>query len=154
MSIENRLNALDEATIAIYCSNNNISNRSIEIQRIISEEDLTAVVEMESMNASIVDQINNLAAREARKLAGRKAKLVCQEVLDLIAGFNIERALTVEQIATLKTTFATIKEYLNDSQPWSAKAEVEALTPDGTLVTQEMKDDILQEFSESGLQGL
>jgi hypothetical protein len=91
-----------------------------------------------------------LAARKVTlKTAGAKDRAMCENTLDLIAGFNRERVLTAEQITSMQTTFATINAYLKANRPSSAKPLIEAITPDNDLVTQEMKDLILDELKEA-----
>lgn len=108
----------------------------------------------ESRAQTLKTTSDSLNGRESKKLLGRKARLLCQDILDLVAGYNQARSLTTEQIDEMKTTFATAKTYLQDGQPWGAKIAIDAITPDDVLVTQEMYDSIMLEFSSSGLAGL
>lgn len=79
---------------------------------------------------------------------GARARAVCQDCLDIIAGFNIDRVLTGAQVTQMQQTFGTIEALLRANRPASAKPLIEALTPDGVLVTQEMKSVILDVLAE------
>lgn len=78
---------------------------------------------------------------KAEKIAtGKAARKACEDVLDLIAGFNFDRELTGPQITEMQTTFSNAEAALRASRPTQAKGFIQAITPDSVLVTQEMKD--------------
>ena len=83
------------------------------------------------------------------KESGKKDRIMCENVLNLIGGFNRTRTLTTEQITQMQTTFSTIQLLLQASRPSSAKALISAITPDEVLVTVEMKNLILEELAEA-----
>lgn len=96
----------------------------------------------------IVNSAKTLTARkEALKAAGLKDRQMCEDALNLIAGFNRERVLTAQQITDMQTTFSAINAMLKDNRPSSAKALIQAIVPDGTLITAEMKQLILEELA-------
>lgn len=82
---------------------------------------------------------------------GKNVRKLSQDVLALIAGWNLDRNLTVEQITEIETTFTDIQKLLMSERPFSAKPLIDAITPDGTLVTQEMIDQVNHLYQESGL---
>lgn len=88
------------------------------------------------------------ASKQAKLQAGKKAREACLKCLDIIAGYNLEQELTAEQITEMQTTFAPIQTALMTSRPSTAKALITALTPDGILVSQELKDLVLAELAE------
>lgn len=79
---------------------------------------------------------------------GALARKVCQDCLDIIAGFNIDRTLTAEQITQMQQTFGTIETLLRANRPASAKPLITALVPDGVLVTEQMKETVLAVLNE------
>jgi hypothetical protein len=83
------------------------------------------------------------AQKQARIASGAADRAKCQNALDLIAGYNRERTLSFEQITQLQQTFAQAESLLRASRPDFAKQVITALVPDGILVTQEMKQDVL-----------
>jgi len=93
----------------------------------VIEEDVTAEVEEQQF----IQQNKDL---------GRAARNTCEDVLDVIGGFNIRRELTFEQKNEMKAIFSNAKSALNDYQPGYAKYFINQITPDGVLVTQQMKD--------------
>jgi hypothetical protein len=101
------------------------------------------LAELEALRADL-DPIKAAAAvRKARIEEGRKAREACQNVLDLIAGFNLERELSSEQISEMANTFAQPLQALQLNRPSSAKALIVAIEADDELVTQEMLDECL-----------
>jgi hypothetical protein len=88
------------------------------------------------------------AARQARMQAGKAARQVCEQVLDLVSGFNLERELSLEQITQMQAVLSSAEAALRAGRPTLAKMAIQAITPDEVLVTQEMKDDVLNLLSE------
>jgi hypothetical protein len=80
------------------------------------------------------------------KEAGKKDREMCENVLNLIGGFNRTRVLTSQQVTDMQTTFSTILLLLQANRPSSAKALIEAIVPDEVLITTEIKNLILDEL--------
>lgn len=89
--------------------------------------------------------------RAAKKGGGSIVRQICTNILDLVAGNNLEKNLTIEQIDQMETDYADVLVALKNFRPDKAKALILALTPDGTFVTQEDKDEYLAEFAKFGL---
>jgi hypothetical protein len=79
-----------------------------------------------------------------RIAAGRQDRQKCETALDLIAGFNRERVLTIEQITQLQQTFAQAESLLRANRPDFASQVITAIVPDEVLITSEMKADVLE----------
>ena len=108
----------------------------------------TKYLKEESEGVVIVDQTAKDAAAaiivsSERKRLGKLARTVCEDALDIIAGWNMERSLTAEQITTLQETFGTIEALLRAARPHTVKPLIVALEADGTLFTEEMKTEVL-----------
>lgn len=88
----------------------------------------------------LTEEWNKKLAIEAKIAIGKKAKEACQNVLDLISGYNLNRELTVEQISVMQTNFSSIEKALQSGRPSLAKAYIAQIAPDEVLVTSEMKD--------------
>lgn len=88
----------------------------------------------------LTEEWNKKLAIEAKIAIGKKAKEACQNVLDLISGYNLNRELTAEQISVMQTNFASIEKALQSGRPSLAKAYIAQIVPDEVLVTEEMKD--------------
>jgi hypothetical protein len=84
---------------------------------------------------------NEIAERAAR---GKKFREDCEKCLDIIADFNDQRSLTVAQIQQMQTTFAPINQALNSRMPKTAKALLINVVADGIIVTDEMKNMVLE----------
>lgn len=78
---------------------------------------------------------------------GEADRKKCEKVLKVIGGFNRERVLTFEQITEMQSIFANTEKALNSGRPDFALALISAITVDGVLVTQEMKDICLELLS-------
>lgn len=97
----------------------------------VIEEDITGQLAVEALKAQKVE-------------LGKAARQVCQKVLDLVSGYNLDRELTIEQITQMQQTFANAEAALRAGRPTFAKSFISAIEADGVLVTQEMKDLCLQ----------
>ena len=88
----------------------------------------------------LTEEWNKKLAIEAKIAIGKKAKEACENVLDLISGYNLNRQLTVEQISVMQTNFSSIEKALQSGRPSLAKAYISQVIADGVLVTEEMKE--------------
>jgi hypothetical protein len=75
---------------------------------------------------------------------GRADRLKCEAALDLVAGYNRSNALTIEQINQMQQTFAQAESLLRAGRPDFAAQVITLIEPDGVLITQEMKDNVLE----------
>lgn len=92
----------------------------------------------------ITEQVQAQADLNEKVIKGQIARETCQKVLDLVAGYNLDRELTIQQITQMQTTFANSEAALRAGRPTFAKAFISAIQADGVLVTQDMKDLCLQ----------
>lgn len=91
----------------------------------------------------ITTQYNAEENKKQKIIEGAKARQACQNVLDLVAGYNLDNELTAEQITSMQTTFSSIFQLLLANRPSSAKSLISAIEPDGVIVTSQMKQDCL-----------
>jgi len=79
--------------------------------------------------------------------AGKEARAKCQRVLDYIAGYNLVNEFTLEQISTMQSVFSDVEAALKANRPTLALNAVNAATPDGTVVTDELKAKVISMLS-------
>ena len=104
--------------------------------------------EYEIIITDITAQVEAEAQRQAKIEAGLKARQVCQMVLDYVAGANLDKALTIEQITLMQQTYANAEAALRAGRPTMAKMLINAIQPDGVVVTNEEKQDCLNLLSD------
>jgi len=75
--------------------------------------------------------------------SGEESTNKCNKILNYLSGYNKAQNFTLEQINTMRTTFANVDSYLRAGMPESALIEVNSATPDGEVVTQVLKDKII-----------
>ena len=100
-------------------------------------------------NMSIIEDsiLKSTSERKAtRKNNGKIARSICESVLDMVAGYNVENDFTAEQITQMEVDFTTIVLLLRANRPNTAKQLIELLVVDELVITQELKDDILDEM--------
>lgn len=126
-------------------------NMALLIKAIKDNKDEAKLACIESKKVEVENEQLAEKARLDRIKKGRQAREFSNYILDIIAGYNIERKLTKGQINQMMVTFKDIFDALKAGRPDTAKELINAITPDGTIVTQEMKDAILLEYSKAGL---
>lgn len=152
-------------TITDNCTNNfcqiEVKNGNVLLRKIDtlpSDKKTTWHLNVSELTPNATTVIYSNAGSEGALIGkaelGKKARQVSQKVLDLIAGHNLGLSLTTVQINELKVTYAVAKTYLDDGQPWGAKAAIDTIAVNEPIVTQELLDQINTIFSESGLPGL
>jgi len=127
-----------------------------ENELIVMGEDIMpnqAKVIDESGKLSVVmdDDLNKILDEAAQ---GRIARQLCEDILDMIAGFNIQNSVSTTEIAQMKIDWALAFEYLKDNQPWGFKATLDLIDVTGTPITSDFIDRINKRISQSGLSGL
>lgn len=104
---------------------------------------ITIPSEFEVEIEDITEQIEAEQAKLARIEAGKAARETCLKVLDMVAGYNLERELTIQQISSMATTLGQPMQALQAGRPGLAKQLIQAITAD-EIVTQEMIDEALE----------
>lgn len=113
---------------------------TIPAEYTIEVEDITAQLETDSR---II----------ARVLKGNNSRNAFVAVINYISGYNQERDYTQEQVGTMVQEFGPILYTLNlENRADTAKEMVQNIVPDGDVVTEEMKSDILKIFNDHGIQ--
>jgi len=64
---KNRIDSLNEATIAYHAAFKSISNKALMIRDIIESDDLETLIQLEIENTDIVNQLNNKKTKEENK---------------------------------------------------------------------------------------
>lgn len=126
------------------------SNLALLIRDIRNNRDEVKLSCLESKIAEVEAEIQAENVRNERLERGRRSREFSNLILDLIAGFNIERQLTNSQTNEFTQTFRPITNLLQANRYDSAKDLITELVPDGTIVTQDIKDAILSEYTRAG----
>lgn len=100
--------------------------------------------ELQALESVVQAELSAKQALDAKIAAGAAARQACQNVLDFIAGANLERELTMEQITQMQQTFDLAERALRAGRPSLAKGAIQMIEPDGVLVTAEMKAAALE----------
>lgn len=105
-----------------------------------------------TVNQGAVDAHDQTIATSAQAdaliAAGAKADHDCKRVLHLIGGFNLQPGRTQDQINSMVGAFGPIVQALSLGRPGVAKALIQAIEPDGTVVTQQMKELALEQLKD------
>ena len=102
------------------------------------------LAQLQALQSTVESAAAAEANKQAKILAGKVAREICEQVLDLVAGYNLDRQLTLQQITQMQSTFANAEAALRAGRPTYAKAFISAIVVDEVLVTQEMKDMCLE----------
>lgn len=122
-----------------------ILTEKTEVSKDIDDNDIVTVIpvthtfEIKDISAEVAAE----AERQSKIEAGKKAREVCTQVLDLVAGYNLDRELTIEQITEMQTIFKSAEAALRAGRPGYAKIFISAIEADGVLITEEIKSSCL-----------
>ena len=81
--------------------------------------------------------------RRSTIATGKLYKNRCEDALNYIAGCNVNRSLTEAQIDSMEVTFEEVVVKLMKGRPDKAYGLIANITPDGTIVTDEIKAEML-----------
>lgn len=103
--------------------------------------------------AAVLNQTKKDARLAADLLAGRIAERVqkinrADSVIALISILNEDKGLNAGQVQTFAATYAPIMQMLQSGSFPTAKTMVEAVTPDGVIVTADDKTKIIAKLDE------
>lgn len=90
------------------------------------------------------------ASERAREVAIQTAlkRIECgKRVIGLLVVRNASKTLTTAQIGQINTVYAPIKGLIDTGSLVTAKEQMQAITPDGLLITTEDKNDLIQEIT-------
>lgn len=149
--LERRFLNLEHIRQAISNCGTDQPNHLIELKRIIAENDTIKLEQYEQENSTLVEKYSKENALKDKIKLGAMARKICIEVLDYIAGLNLIKSLTKEQIDQMEVIFSDIHTALKNNRPDTARTLIENITPDGVLLTNEEKDSILYIYELNGL---
>ena len=153
--LSDRFEALDDMRSAFHNLHPDTPNPAVWLRDLIAQSDHadaeSKLAALEAKDVELKAERDASTAIESKRSNGQLVRKICSEVLDLVAGNNLEKSLTVEQIDTMETTYSDIFKALQNLRPDKAQALISAMTPDGTLVTSEDKTEYLSEFAKYGL---
>lgn len=121
-----------------------LSDKTV-VTKILGQADVVTVVPathtftVEDISAELEAE----ATKEAKIAAGKAAREACLSVLDYIAGCNLDKELSIEQITSMQQTFASVDAALKAGRPTFARNFIEAIVPDGYILTEEEKSQCL-----------
>lgn len=103
--------------------------------------------------AAVLNQTKKDERLAAELLAGRVADRVIKiqrgdEVIALISILNEDKGLNASQVQTFVSTYAPIMQMVQSGSFPTAKTMVEAVTPDGVIVTADDKTKIIAKLDE------
>lgn len=75
---------------------------------------------------------------------GRVTDDACNTAFQLIQGYNVDRELTSAQKTEMESLFAPALQIIAAKRPGMLKAYISSIVPDGVLVTEQMKSDVLE----------
>lgn len=151
-ALKARFDALDSDIlssigVAGYDSERIVLYNDLDKARIIKLGDTASLDAIEASWAAI--KLRYL--RESRRKQGASARIICQTVLDIIGGHNIQNGTSGAELDNMTGLYGNILSALQQNRPLKAKSLITAVTPDGVFVTQEMKDEVLAAYTEAGL---
>lgn len=105
------------------------------------------IVEDEAKKVSFLAEKAQKESDEAKIKSQLKNMEFGKRVVALIGSRNSEKSLTPGQVKQLVESYSVIQSLLMSGSILTAKAEIEAITPDGVVITQADKDAILNEIN-------
>jgi hypothetical protein len=146
--LTNRFNALVDVRGAITKAGLEIPNPAIELKRIITEDDTERLSLLESMDAAF--QAEDVPKQQRKRLAQGLLALI-NGLVQIVIEHNLANGLTSAQKDQQKADNAELFQHLQDYRPAKFKQAVDAVVPDGVLVTQDMKDELLAFLAANGI---
>ena len=108
--------------------------------------------EEDAGKSTSVDEADALVAQKEaknnKKNKGTVLKQLCLNLMDIITGHAIDNGLTGEQMEQVEDDNSVLYKHLKAGRGKPARNRIDALVADGTLITQDMLDDLQLEITE------
>ena len=150
VAIETRIAAIYEPALAKYTADAGFTHRSLLVNSIIADDDMVSLQLLEDLSVTMMTASIKFESRRSRKERGRKRKAACDAVFHLILGWNDEGGKDEAQIDQMEIGFSEIKDALRSGRPQKSRRLIAAIVPDGVVVTEDMQDEIIEEFATFG----
>ena len=146
--IKTRFNAISDIRGAIGKAGLSIQNPAKELERIIEEndQDRLSAIELAWTAFQSEDLVENQQDEVADKLIN-----ICHGCIKIMMKHNLKNGLSAAQKDQQAVDYASAMNALNSWRPGKFKSEITALTPDGTLVKQDLKDELLAYLTGNGI---
>jgi len=149
-ALETRLAAVDlDRAVALEGLQSTWGNKELLKKEILDNNNEALLASLETHTAAIAAEKTKIAGIEAALLAVEGGK----RIVAYMNALNYAKGLTTAQVKTVlqDADLSLIKSLLESGSLVTAKEEIEAYTPDGTLVTQGDKDAIIAELTAMGV---
>lgn len=144
--IMSRFSAIQDIRGVAASINVDCPNPPSLLKEIIQNNSQQLLASLEAAATAFSIKVQREKDIEQVRKVGAIAVKACNHVIEVIAGYNITRLLTPAQKDSMLVQFAPVLQALQQFRPGVAKSLIEAITPDETLVTSDMKSDILEVF--------
>jgi len=127
-ALETRFTALSDLRVLMSRTNNQQPNMKIFKRDLINDDNtaLLGILEAEDAIYKVEKAEDDDLHDDIRE--GKRAKEVCDELLNVIRGRNGKRSFKRSEVRAMKTAFADLLEFLRDGMPSEARVEVDAVT--------------------------
>jgi len=146
MDWRNRVLFIKDISVLLKrCGNDEINGQSV-LNRIYndkSDSNLALLNCIETEETKFKSETSLKLIKENKIQTGIAIRNVCQTALDLIAGYNVANSLSEAQVDSMQSTFAEIEKSLKSSRPKKAKVLIQAVSVDGTIITEQMKLEVI-----------
>ena len=144
--------------LALVCSQNDYEKiKNLDLLQVYCskfvgyDKKLEKSIALDSAKVSALNAQKAIEAQAATKEAGIQfalKRIECgKRVIGLLVLRNSTKTLTTANVAQINTVYAPIKGLIDTGSLITAKEQMELITPDGTLITQEDKNELVQEIN-------
>jgi len=146
-AIKDRFEALNDVHGAFLQAGFNVRNPAKELERIILEDNNDMLDALESADVDFQDVIED---QKFDEYASKVVDIV-NMCVKIVIKHNLKNGLSTSQKDQQKASHADLFGDLNDYRPAKFKVKLAASTPDGVVVTQAMKDELLTYLSANAI---
>lgn len=149
--IRSRFNAISDIRGALNKAGLKIGNPALELKRIIEENDQFRLSALESAFSEFEAEQNEAKQKKEEMKIANALVDICLECVKIVMKHNIKNGLSKEQKDQQALDYSDLFDSLSKWRPGKLKSSISATTPDGVLVKQDLKDELLNFLSESGI---
>ena len=122
------------------------SNLAIIEAHMLRDLDYELLELLEAATPEVIAEMQAVGEEDALLKLGREYRQVCQDVLDLVTGYNRYITRPGTEVDTLQGKYSSIEKALKDNRPITAKALLDA-APDDEFLTNNVRIKLTRIFS-------
>lgn len=152
LALRTKVATLDHPDIIIrHILNIDVPNVKLYLNTLVNNRDASQINLISSKNEEANQFFDMMKGKSKRKEIGLLSRKICDAALAILGGWTVQLEMTEEQVDGLETMFSEVRDALIIGRAIKAHGLIKTMDLTGSLLTEQMRKEMLEEFSPLGL---